>query len=219
LNLNLLIANEGVLPMQSPSAAHAGLLVVLSLFQADVVQAQATPKPAAKPQTRPTGERLKVDPASIQVDDGDSVVIKWPSGDAEIVRILGIDTPETRHLAHNIPFDQSFGPEAKSFAQGAFGAASEVQLLRCTTLDPFGRSLAYLFINGKNYSTLVINAHLAAESVSIYGDNGFPQVAAEMLAAAKEAGPPPFEPPGAYRTRMRVLSEWLKKNGQYPTEK
>jgi micrococcal nuclease len=199
--------------------AVASLLAYVWLISASSVQAQTTPKPAAKPQTRSTGERVKVDPATIQVDDGDSIVIKWPSGDAEIVRILGIDTPETRHLAHNIPFDQSYGPEAKSFAQGAFGAASEVQILRCTILDPFGRSLAYLFINGKNYSTLVIKAHLAAESVSIYGDNGFPEIAAEMLAAAKEAGPPPFEPPGAYRSRMRVLTEWLKKNGQYPTEK
>jgi micrococcal nuclease len=197
----------------------ASLLAYVWLISASSVQAQTTPKPAAKPQTRPTGERVKVDPATIQVDDGDSIVIKWPSGDEEIVRVLGIDTPETRHLAHNIPFDQSYGPEAKAFAQGAFGAASEVQILRCTTLDPFARSLAYLFINGKNYSTLVIKSHLAAESVSIYGDNGFPQIAAEMLAAAKEAGPPPFEPPGAYRSRMRVLTEWLKKNGQYPTEK
>jgi micrococcal nuclease len=205
--------------MPRVTTALASLLACLAMFSTSSVQAQATPKPAAKPQTRPAGERVKVDPATVVVEDGDTVIIKWPGVEEEIVRILGIDSPETRRLAHNLPFDQSFGPEAKAFAQGAFGAASEVQLLRCTTIDPFGRTLGYLFINGKNFSTLIIKAHLAAESVSIYGDNGFPQIAAEMLAAAKEAGPPPFEPPGAYRARMRVLTEWLKKNGQYPTEK
>ncbi len=42
----------------------------------------------------------------------------------EIVRILGIDTPEMRRLEHNLPYDQPFGPEAKAFAQGAFAAAT-----------------------------------------------------------------------------------------------
>ncbi len=195
----------------------SALIAVMTLLAAHVAQAQApTAKAAPKPQTRPTHERIKVDPQTITIDDGDSVVIKWPNGDEEIVRILGIDTPETRHVEHNIPFDQSFGPEAKAFARGAFATATDVEILRCKTLDPFGRSLSYLFINGKNYSTLVIKAKLAAESVSIYGDNGFPEIAAEMLAAAKEAGPLGFEPPGAYRTRMRVLSEAMKKAGTYP---
>ena len=39
----------------------------------------------------------------------------WPGADAEVVRILGIDTPETRRLEHNLPFDQPFGKEANRF--------------------------------------------------------------------------------------------------------
>ena len=197
----------------------AALLVGLASLVPTSLRAQAPAakaKAQAKPQPRATGEKIKVDPATIAVDDGDSVVIKWPSGDEEIVRILGIDSPEVRHVEHNIPFDQPQGPEARAFAQGAFGVASDVQILRCTTLDPFGRSLAYLFVDGKNYSVLIIKARLSSESVSIYGDNGLPDLAAEVLAAAKQAGPPFFEPPGAYRARMRTLTEWMKQNGTYP---
>lgn len=205
--------------MRLATLAVAGLLVGSALLVPESLHAQAPAvakaKAQPKPQTRPTGEKIKVDPATIVVDDGDSVVIKWPSGDEEIVRILGIDSPEVRHVEHNLPFDQEYGPAARGFAQGAFAVANDVQILRCTTLDPFGRSLAYLFLDGKNYSILILKARLSSESVSIYGDNGFPEIAAEITAAAKEAGPPPFEPPGLYRTRMRVQTEWMKKNGTY----
>jgi micrococcal nuclease len=201
--------------------AAAGLLVGLAFVAPASLRAQA-PAPAAKaqarPQTRPSGSKVQVDPATIVVDDGDSVVIKWPSGDEETVRILGIDSPEVRHVEHNIPFDQAHGPEARAFAQGAFAVAGDVRILRCATLDPYGRSLAYLFVDGKNYSLLILKARLAAESVSLYGDNGLPEIAAEVVAAAKAAGPPPFEPPGAYRARMRTLADWMKQNGTYPAK-
>jgi micrococcal nuclease len=182
---------------------------------------QAQPKeqaPAAKPQPRLHGQRVKVDPAAIKVEDGDGVIIRWGDKDEEIVRILGIDTPEVRRLEHNLPYDQPFGLEAKAFGQGAFAAAGDVELLRSSTLDPYGRTLAYLFINGRNYSVLVIKAKFSAETVSYYGDNGLPREAAEVMAAAKELGstPLPFEPPHQYRARMRALTTALKQSGQFP---
>ncbi len=170
----------------------------------------------AKAQDRPHGQRVKVDPALVVVEDGDTVVIKWPGAEAEIVRILGIDTPETRRLEHNLPFDQPFGKEANAFAQGAFAAASDMELLRCPTLDPYGRTLAYLFINGRNFSVMVIKARFSTETVSHYGDNGLPNEAAEVKAAAKDIGPLPFEPPHQYRARMRELTNWMKQTGVFP---
>ena len=173
----------------------------------------AEPRPKPSPQPRPHSMRVPVDPSRIQVDDGDTVVIQWSKDDHEIVRILGIDTPETRHLEHNLPYAQSFGPEARGFAQGAFAAATQVELLRASTVDPYGRSLGYLFLNGRNYSVLVIQARLSAETVTFYGDNGLPTEAAEVLAAAKTAGPVPFEPPHVFRGRMRDVSKWMKERG------
>ncbi len=63
---------------------------------------------------------------------------------------------------------------------------------------------------------LVVNARLAVESVSHYGDNGLPKPAAQVLAAAKKAGPVPFEAPYRYRRRMKSVAEWMKKQGIYP---
>jgi endonuclease YncB( thermonuclease family) len=157
--------------------------------------------------------RVPVDPARVQVDDGDTVVIRWSRDDLETVRILGIDAPETRHLEHDLPYAQDFGPEARAFARGAFAAANRVELLRSRTVDQYGRTLGYLFLNGRSYSVLVVEARLAAESVTFYGDNGLPQEAAEVLAAAKSAGPLPFEPPHAFRARMRDVSRWMKERG------
>jgi endonuclease YncB( thermonuclease family) len=178
--------------------------------------APPTPRPSPSPQPRPHAARVGVDPALVRVDDGDTVVIRWSAQDAEQVRILGIDTPETRHVEHEIPYDQPFGREAEAFARGAFAAARRIELRRSSTLDPFGRTLGYLWIDGRNFSVMAVEARLAEESVTRYGDNGLPQEAAEVLAAAKQAGPLPFEPPGAYRARMRDVSRWMKERGLYP---
>ncbi len=206
-------------------ARRGALLVSLALIGclADETSATGTlagsqERPAAnvQAQPRPHGMRVPVDPARVAIDDGDTVRIRWAKGDTETVRILGIDTPETRHVEHDIPYAQSFGPEARAFAQGAFATATRVELLRSATVDPFGRTLGYVFVNGLNYSVLVVEARLALESVSHFGDNGLPKEAALVLAAAEKAGPMPFEPPHLYRRRMRDVSEWMKEKGTYP---
>jgi endonuclease YncB( thermonuclease family) len=187
-----------------------GLLVFISFLAA----AQTPPK-----QSRPHGVRVALPAALLQVDDGDTVAIRWSDRDEEIVRILGIDAPETRHLEHNLPYAQPFGEEARAFARGAFAAADRIEVLRAATVDPFDRTLAYLFIDGRNYSTMIIRVRLAAESITQFGDNGFPKEAAEVMAAAKIQGPLPFEPPHLFRARMRDLSAWLKARGEYPERK
>ncbi|HVR71085.1 MAG TPA: thermonuclease family protein [Vicinamibacteria bacterium] len=194
---------------------------LLTWLAPDALRAQPpapvpAPRPAPSPQPRPHAARVEVDPALVHVDDGDTVRIRWSASDAEQVRILGIDTPETRHVEHDLPYDQPFGREAEAFARGAFAAARRLELRRSSTLDPFGRTLGYLWIDGRNYSVMVVTARLAEESVTRYGDNGLPQEAAEVLAAARKAGPLPFESPAAFRARMRDVSRWMRDNGIYP---
>ena len=197
------------LPRPPAIFAALALSAALATAQAPVPAPRAEPKP----QPRAHGTKVAVEPARVQVDDGDTVVIRWTQDDMETVRILGIDTPETRHLPHDLPYAQPFGPEARGFAQGAFAAATQVELLRAPSLDPYGRTLGYLFLNGRNYSVLVIAARYSAETVTHYGDNGLPAPAAEVLAAAKAAGPLPFEPPHVFRARMRELTKWMKERG------
>jgi endonuclease YncB( thermonuclease family) len=198
-------------------AAFLALFCAATLGGLPPLRAQApAPRPSPSPQPRPHAARVSVDPARVQVDDGDTVQIRWTASDVEQVRILGIDTPETRHVEHDLPYDQPFGREAEAFARGAFAAAERIELRRSSTLDPFGRTLGYLWIDGRNYSVMVVTARLAEESVTRYGDNGLPQDAAEVLAAARSAGPLPFESPGAFRARMREVSRWMKERGVYP---
>jgi micrococcal nuclease len=192
------------------------LLLALVVSIAGVGAPLVTAQGQATTQKRPSGTRIDVPRQALQVDDGDTVTIRWSAGNTEIVRILGIDTPETRHVEHDIPYDQAFGLEARSFARGVFATARSIQILRAAMTDPYARTLAYLFVDGRNYSVMVIDARLAVESVTQFGDNGLPAEAAAVLAAAKAAGPVAFEPPHIYRARMRAVTTWLRSRGQYP---
>ena len=202
-----------------------GVLLIGISAHIDAGQAREPSKPAAaatkkpvKPQPRPHSARVAVDLKQLQIDDGDTLQIAWGPNEIEEVRILGIDCPETRHVQHDIPYSQIFGEEARAFARGTFAAATKVELVRAAMLDPYDRTLGYMFVNDRNYSVLVLEARLAEESITAFGDNGFPQEAAVVLATAKGAGPLPFEPPYQYRNRMRRVSEWMKGKGIYPTQ-
>jgi len=164
-------------------------------------------------QTRPAERRVAVDPALIDVRDGDTVVIRWSDDDRERVRILGIDTPETDFPGHGWSYDQAFGKQAEAFARGAFAVARRVELLRAAETDPYGRTLGYIFLEDRNYSVLAVAAGFAVETVTHYGDNGFPQEAEAVLQAARAAGPVPFEPPHEFRRRLRELNEFRKGRG------
>jgi len=196
-----------------------GSVISVTAFQPAQTAQPAAPKPTAKPQPRPHSTKVAVDARIVQVDDGDTVVIRWPKEpEGEIVRMLGIDTPETRHVEHDIPFDQMFGPEARAFTRGVFAGATRVEVLRASTLDPYGRTLGYLFVDGRNASVLIIEARLAYESVTQFGDNGFPAEAALIKSAAEKAGPLPFEQPYQFRGRMRDVTKWMKAQGIYPAQ-
>lgn len=160
-------------------------------------------------------KRIDVPKKLIRFDDGDSIAIHWPEG-IEVVRLLAIDTPEVLHLDHNLPRAQAQGDEAAGFLRGCIAVAEKVELLRAKMKDRYKRTLAYLFLDGKNYSVLVIEAGLAYGPSGKFGDNGLPEPYAACEAAASQAGPLGFEEPYLYRRRMRRLSEWMKKEGTYP---
>jgi endonuclease YncB( thermonuclease family) len=160
-----------------------------------------------RPQQRPHSTRISVPVDRISVDDGDTIRIAWSSEDTETVRLLGIDTPETRHEEHALPFDQPFGREATAFVRGVLAMTQKAELIRAPMVDPYDRTLGYLYVNDRNLSVILLSAELAVETVSHYGDNGLPNEAAACLKAARQAGPVPFEPPYLFRKRMRQYSE------------
>jgi len=185
------------------------LLAVVLLLALPAAAADRRPHDD-RAQARESGRRVAVDPALVEVGDGDTVVIRWSDDERERVRILGIDTPETDFPGHGWSYDQAFGPEAEAFARGAFAVAHSIEILRAAETDPYGRTLAYVFLDGRNYSVLAVAAGYAVETVSHYGDNGFPAEAEAVLQASRAAGPVPFEPPHEFRRRMRELNEFRK---------
>ena len=191
-------------------AACAFHAIVCTLLLTTSISSAADTGPA---QPRPHGVRVPVPIHKIQIDDGDTVSILWSRGEIETVRILGADTPETRHEEHGIPFDQPFGREATAFGRGVLAMADKVELIRASTLDPYDRTLGYLYINDRNYSVLLISARLAVETVSHYGDNGLPREAKACLEAAAKAGPVPFEPPYLFRGRMKEIAQGTRSGG------
>lgn len=143
-----------------------------------------------------------VSPGRIRVTDGDTIRIVSGRGPAESVRILGIDAPEVRRAGVAGSMDQRYGPEARDFAVDVFGRAARVEIRRAKRPDRYGRTLAYLFVDGRNYSVMAIERRLAEETVSRYGPQGFPDEAAAIREAARRAGPPPFESPANFRRRQ-----------------
>jgi len=160
--------------------------------------------------TRPVGTRVLVNPATVWVDDGDTIRITWPDAPPETVRILGIDAPEIGHKSNPTAADQPYGRESLAFARRHLLGASRLELLRAAHHDRFLRTLGYLFVDGVNYSTLAVENHLAECTIDRFGDSGFPREAAEVRAAERRAGPPPFESPARFRERAKPDSQTLE---------
>jgi len=162
-------------------------------------QTVETPKAAGVAQTYPhyVDRAVLVERRGMQIDDGDTFVY-----DGVTVRILGIDTPEIMHPEHGFYEDQPYGHEATDKATEIFDSASVIEYV-ADSLDPYGRTLAQVFVDGESFAVKMIEAGMAYESVSFYGDNGFPDIAALILAAAEKAGTPPFQEPHIWRREHR----------------
>jgi micrococcal nuclease len=76
------------------------------------------------------------------VVDGDTIDVTI-DGDTERVRLIGIDTPETKKPDTPV---ECFGPEATAFSQSLLTPGTPVRLERDVVgRDDYGRILAYLY--------------------------------------------------------------------------
>lgn len=139
----------------------------------------------------------RVDKARLRFGDGDT----FSSGELKI-RVLGIDTPEIRNPEHGFFEDQPYGLEASRLAEKMLTGAGVIEYLPFSR-DRYGRMLAHVFVDGELFGTKMIEAGLAYETVSFFGDNGFPDLAEELLRAAEKAGTPPFTKPRIWRRAHR----------------
>lgn len=140
---------------------------------------------------------IEMDKAKIKLDDGDSFEY-----DSLGIRVLGMDTPEISHPEHGFDEDQAFGREAAALTATVIKDAESISYLPYQN-DRYGRMLAHVFIDGDLLSIKLIRAGLAYETVSHYGDNGFPELAQRISDAAAESETKHFIPPYKWRSENR----------------
>lgn len=92
------------------------------------------------------GERT--DGLVTQVVDGDTVVVRI-GGEDQTVRLLGVDTPETKHPDRPV---ECFGPEAAAHTEARLAGRRVTLEYDVETRDRFGRLLAYVYLDGKRYN-------------------------------------------------------------------
>lgn len=166
------------------------VLVVVAAAGCDRGNAGASSYPGA----------VVVELRKIRFDDGDTFFVeKTP------IRILGIDTPEVTDPGVGIFEDQPFGRAAAESTQAIVKRARLVELAY-DGRDIYHRRLAHVFVDGELLAVKLLGYGLAYENVRHFGDNGFPDLADQIMRAA-DAGPKPaFEPPHVWRKKHQHRS-------------
>lgn len=126
-----------------------------------------------------------------RVVDGDTVQVRV-RGEDVVVRLVGIDTPETRHPGRGV---ECWGPEASARAEGLMPPGASVRLQTDPTQDVrdrYGRLLAHVYSGGATGADSV-NRRLVAEGMArvyVYDDVPFTHVDAFRRAerTARERG-------------------------------
>ena len=90
-----------------------------------------------------------------RVIDGDTIQV-LSDGRQYAVRLIGADTPETKHPTEAV---QRFGQEASAFTTAAFeGRTVQLETDRTgDTVDRYGRLLCYVYLDGQNFNARLIS--------------------------------------------------------------
>lgn len=149
------------------------------------------------------GGWLRAPPGPVEVAARDCVVL---DGDTllvrgRVVRIVGADTPE--RAAPWFDGDQEpWASLASARTRAALDAARRIVVVE-VGVDARDRALAHLVLDDRPLAAVLVEAGLARETVTRFGDGGRPDLAAAILAAARIAPPPAFEAPWSWRKRHR----------------
>jgi micrococcal nuclease len=83
-----------------------------------------------------------------KVSDGDTIEVRIGAR-TDIVRLLGVDTPETHHPTKPV---ECFGPEASAYTTAQLtGRAVELEG-DVEPRDIYGRRLAYVYVDGRRFN-------------------------------------------------------------------
>ena len=104
------------------------------------------------------GHRIESAPWTvIDAIDGDTVVVAR-GDETRTIRLLGVDTPETHHPTKGV---QCFGPEAAWFTRRALEGRQVVLEGDIESTDIYGRTLAYVYLDGKRFNDVLLRKGFA----------------------------------------------------------
>jgi endonuclease YncB( thermonuclease family) len=171
---------------------------LIALTIVSVLLEKGGSNPWAEEERREYHRLIRMDKSAIRPDDGDTFFYK-----DLIIRILGIDAPEIVHKEHGIFEDQPYGRKAAAMTADVLKRAAVVEYLPFQN-DKYGRVLAHVFVDEELLAVRLIRAGLAYETISYYGDNGFPELAERILRAVQKSPRPPFERPYRWRRKHQI---------------
>jgi micrococcal nuclease len=122
----------------------------------------------------------------VEVIDGDTIVVAFANGATDTVRLLGVDTPETKHPTKGV---ECYGPEASAFTTRRLTGRvvrleSDVQ-----RRDVYDRRLAYVHLDGHRFEDVLLRKGYARFLVIPPNDaHGRDLLAAELDARRHRRG-------------------------------
>lgn len=122
----------------------------------------------------------------IEVVDGDTIVVEFANGGTDTVRLLGVDTPETKHPTQGV---ECFGPEASAFTKHHL--TGRVVRLESDVVrrDIYGRRLAYVLLDDARFNDVLLRRGYARFLVIPPNDaHGRALLAAELDARRDRRG-------------------------------
>jgi endonuclease YncB( thermonuclease family) len=175
--------------------AIAAAVVLLAITLTVLIVGCSSNKPVGyKPSYR--GAAI-VDVSDIEFDDGDTFYLQ-----GKPIRLLGVDTPEIAHPGLGILEGQPFGDAAAESTRVWLMNAAMIEYVP-DGKDRYNRQLAHIFIDGDLLACMLIRRSLAYETVSHYGDSGFPDLAQLILDTSRTSPKPQFEPPYKWKAKQR----------------
>ncbi|WP_300757032.1 thermonuclease family protein [uncultured Brachyspira sp.] len=131
---------------------------------------------------------ISLDKDLIKVSDGDTIKYK-----NNYYRFIGVDAPELK---------QDYGTNVKNYVIEKINNASNVSML-VSSYDIFDRILCHLFIDDVPLAYYMIKDKQAKETITKYGDNGFVNIASNIVYLSKFQGRRPFTDPARFRAENR----------------
>ncbi|WP_052429483.1 thermonuclease family protein [Paenibacillus borealis] len=98
----------------------------------------------------------------LSVTDGDTIKVKFEDGSVDKIRLLLIDTPETKRA--NTPV-QPFGPEASEYLTELLNGQTVRVEMDVSERDQYGRILAYVYLGDEMVNEMLIAEGLARVAV------------------------------------------------------